>query len=217
MTPHLSDFTQITDNSTKTSRLSFFLIKYEKLIPIFLFLLFLVINVPGTSKVWNPDELAHRVNKALHGEWRFDETNFDYPSLPKYVMYGVGSIVYKLGYSSAEYYLTVRLVSLLLGALSVILVYKITRRTGGSILTGVFASVLTLTNSELAINSRFAHNDLYLTISVLLIVYSLAIAIKNDSKLCLYAAFVFVGFAASSKYNGGILILVLSRARPDTA
>ena len=46
----------------------------------------------GLPSRWNPDELAGVVNLALSGLEKFDQTNFDYPSLPKYIMYLIGII-----------------------------------------------------------------------------------------------------------------------------
>ena len=55
------------------------LVKYEKFIPLVLFLLFVAVTVPGISwgapSLWNPDELFWRVNMALGGEMKFDETD----------------------------------------------------------------------------------------------------------------------------------------------
>ena len=70
-----------------------FLVKNERLIPIILFLLFLLVTIPGISwgapSLWNPDELVWRVNKALIGEMKFDETepDYNYPFLSQHVMY----------------------------------------------------------------------------------------------------------------------------------
>jgi len=64
-----------------------YLTRYEKFIPIVLFLLFLLVTIPGISwgapSLWNPDELFWRVNMALGGEMKFDETepDYNYPSL----------------------------------------------------------------------------------------------------------------------------------------
>ena len=74
----------------------------EKSIPLFLFALFLAVTIPGITwglpALWNPDELAWRVDSALRGEIIFDvtEPDFNYPSLPKYVMFAVGKIVYRI-------------------------------------------------------------------------------------------------------------------------
>ncbi len=155
----------------------------------------------------NPDELVHRVVNALEGEWAFDETNFDYPSLPKYFMFGVGKTVYALDFAS-EFKSIARFLSVLLGAGVILLTYWMSRNLGGGILTSSFASLFLLTNKELAINARFAHNDLYLTFFLTLTAYFLIKYQKAAQKGYLYAAFFGVGLAASSKYNGGIFLLV---------
>jgi hypothetical protein len=51
----------------------------------------------GAPALWNPDELIWRVDMALRG-MVFDETepDFNYPSLPKYVMYAIGFVTYDL-------------------------------------------------------------------------------------------------------------------------
>ena len=73
-----------------------FLFRNEKFIPVILLLIFVAVTLPGISwdapSLWNPDELFWRVNMALGGEMKFDETepDFNYPSLPKHIMYGVG-------------------------------------------------------------------------------------------------------------------------------
>jgi hypothetical protein len=60
-------------------------------------LAFILLTASNLGAMQNPDELVHRVAKALIGRWEFDTTNFDYPSLPKYVMFGVGKLVYGIG------------------------------------------------------------------------------------------------------------------------
>ena len=196
------------------SKFSLFLIRYERLIPPLLFLIFLLLTVPGISwgapDIWNPDELVARADLALGGELKFDETepDFNYPSLPKYVMYGVGKLVYGLGYSRTEFLISARLVSVILGGLTVILIYLLARAMGGSIYTGLLAAFLTIFNSEFAHNARFAHNDLYLVFFITLAIYSLIKYRLASKKLWLYAAFFEIGLAASSKYNGVVLIVV---------
>jgi 4-amino-4-deoxy-L-arabinose transferase-like glycosyltransferase len=193
-------------------RLSSFLIKYEKLIPLLLLLLFFLVTVPGISwgapEVWNVDELVYRVERAFtHGDYSyFDTTNFIYPSLPKYVMYGIGLVVYGLKYSTGEFVIASRLVSVLLGGLIVVMTYSLTRKLGGGILAGLFAALLVVSGSAVTHNARFAHNDLYLAFFVVLTVYCLVQYFSSDARLWLYAAFAGVGLAASSKYNGIILL-----------
>ena len=155
----------------------------------------------------NPDELLHRVVKALEGRWKFDESNFDYPSLPKYVMYGVGNMAISLGFSD-DFHSIARFLSVLLGAGVIFLSYKITRALKGGIFASTLAALFLISNHTLAINARFAHNDLYLTFFLTLTVYFLINYQKSSQRGWLYAAFFCVGLAASSKYNGGIFLLV---------
>ena len=137
-----------------------FVFRKETLFPTFIFLLFLAVSIPGVNwgmpALWNPDELSWRVNSALHGELIFDETepDFNYPSLPKYVMYGVGKITYGLGYSSSIFYISVRLVSALLGALSGVFVYYLARTIGANMMTSALAGLLYIASGIAAANSR---------------------------------------------------------------
>jgi len=116
-------------------RLASFLIRNEKLIPVLIFLLFLAVSIPGVNwgvpALWNPDEMVWRVDSALRGEIQFDETepDFNYPSLPKYVMLGIGKIVYGMGYSRSIFFIAARTFSAVLGAVSGVL---LSRRRGVS-------------------------------------------------------------------------------------
>lgn len=191
-----------------------FFVRNEILLPIFLFLLFLAVSIPGvnwgTPNLWNPDELVWRVNQALGGEIVFDETepDFNYPSLPKYVMYGIGKITYGLGYSSSDFIISARIFSALLGAISGVLIYQLAKTIGANALTAFLAGLLYIASGIAAANGRFAHNDLYLQFFSILCVY---FAIKyqfTKSRAWLYGSFLFVGLAASSKFTGGSLLLV---------
>ncbi len=188
--------------------------KYEKFIPVILFLLFVGLAIPGISwgapDLWHPDELVWRVVKALDGELEFDETepDYNYPSLPKYAMYGVGKLVYGLGGEKADVIIAARLMSALLGGIAIVLIYLIARTIGKSIPAGLFAAFLSISNNVLSHNARLAHNDFYLSVFILLLVYSLLKYRASENRLWLYGAFFGVGLAASSKYTGGSLIIV---------
>jgi hypothetical protein len=86
-------------------KLDNFFSRYEFLLPLIIFTLFLMASLPGIEwgapALWNPDELVWRVLSALRGELVFDKTepDFNYPSLPKYVMYAIGIITYGMGKS----------------------------------------------------------------------------------------------------------------------
>ena len=185
-----------------------FLVKNEKFIPLVLFLLLVAVTVPGISwgapSLWNPDELVWRVKMALGGEMTFDETepDYNYPSLPKYVMYGVGWVVEKAGGSQAEVLVSARLVSVLLGGLTVVLIYQIAKLATANIYIRLLSAFLALSNTALAHNARFAHNDLYLLFFITLSLFALIKYRLSDRRLWLYLGFFLVGCAASSKYTG---------------
>lgn len=192
-----------------------FLVRYEKFLPLVLFLLFLLVTTPGISwgvpSLWNPDELVWRVNKALDGEMRFDETepDFNYPSLPKHIMYGVGWLVEQLGGSQADVIVSARLISVLLGGLTVILIYSITRLASTNIYIRLLAAFFALSNTALAHNARFAHNDLYLLFFISLSLYAIIKYRLSFHRPWLYLAFFSVGCAASSKYTGVSFVVIL--------
>ncbi len=195
-------------------RFTSFITRNEKLIPIFIFLLFLAVSTPGVDwgvpALWNPDELVWRVDSALHGEMQFDvtEPDFNYPSLPKYVMFGIGKIVYGMGFSTAKFIIAARIFSAILGALSGVLIYYLARTIGLNVTTSALAGLIYVSSGVAATNGRFAHNDLYLQFfSVLCIFFAIKYQFTK-SRGWLYASFFSVGLAASSKFTGGSLLLV---------
>jgi hypothetical protein len=195
-------------------RMTSFMIRNETLFPAFIFLLFLAAAIPGVNwgvpALWNPDEMVWRVDSALRGEITFDETepDFNYPSLPKYVMYGVGEIVYGMGYSHSIFIIAARLVSALLGAMSGVLIYYLARTIGANALTSALAGLLYVVSGEAVTNARFAHNDLYLQFFAILCIYFSIKYQFTKLRVWFYASFFAVGLAASSKYTGGSLLLV---------
>lgn len=188
--------------------------KNEYILPLFIFLLFLAVSLPGVSwgapALWNPDELIWRVDSALRGEMVFDasEPDFNYPSLPKYVMYAIGYLVYATGRSSFAVIVAARVFSCLLGALAGVLTYFIARMIGADKKISALAGLLYIASGVAAANGRFAHNDLYLQLFSILSVFFVIKYQKTCSMRWLYASFFSVGLAASSKYTGGSLILL---------
>jgi 4-amino-4-deoxy-L-arabinose transferase-like glycosyltransferase len=176
--------------------------RYERWIPFVLMGLFIALALPGLRYAWNPDELLHRVNDALAGEWSFDTENFDYPSLPKYVMFALGKAVYALGGSEETFNWGARFLSVLLGAATIWLVYALTRKLRGSVAAATVAGLLVAFSSEMSHNARFAHNDLYLVFFSVLTVFFSARFLEEEGKGWLYASFFAAGLATSSKYNG---------------
>jgi hypothetical protein len=190
--------------------LSFEKIKF--ILPLGLFIVFLAITLPGISwgapAVWHPDEIVVRSMKALHGEWKFDEINFDYPSLPQYAMFGLGKVILAMGYTDLEVLVASRVLSAVLAGLTIILTYFITRRISNSVFLAGLSGLLLLCVSEMTHNGHFAHNDTYITFFVTLAVLFLVNYRLFNQRGWLYASFIAVGMAASSKYNGISLVVV---------
>jgi 4-amino-4-deoxy-L-arabinose transferase-like glycosyltransferase len=194
-----------------TQPLLSFLVRNEYLIPLALFLVFLAFTLPGISSwgAWHPDEIVLRSIKALHGEWKFSETNFDYPDLPQYTMFWLGKLVLALGYGDGQVLLTARVLSAVLAGLVIVLTYWIARRAGGSVVVGALSGLFLLCVSEIAHNGHFAHNDTYVMFFTTLSIMMLLQYHNRGHRGWLYAAFLTTGMAASSKYIGGSLILAV--------
>ncbi len=191
-----------------------FLRRYDTLAPLLLFALFIVVSVPGITwgapALWNPDELAWRVVSAFRGELIFDvtEPDFNYPSLPKHIMYLIGMVTYGLGQSDFAFIVAVRLFSVLLGAAVAVLTYVIARRIGASQRASTLAGLIYILSGVVSANARFAHNDLYLQFfTVLCLFFSLSYFYSN-SRAWLWLAFLSVGMATSSKYTGASMVLL---------
>jgi len=187
--------------------------KYEFLIPLLLFIAFLALTLPGISwgapATWHPDEIVVRSIKALFDPaYRFDEDNFDYPTLPQYVMYGLGKVVLGLGYSEKEVLVSARVLSAILAGLTIVLTYILARRMGGSIYVAGLSGLFLICVSEMEHNGRFAHNDTFLIFFTTLAVLCVIEYSHKQNKLWLYGSFLAVGLAASSKYIGGSLVIL---------
>jgi 4-amino-4-deoxy-L-arabinose transferase-like glycosyltransferase len=196
------------------SRFSNYLVCYEKFVPAVLFILFLAVSIPGVNwgapALWNPDELVWRVLQAMNGEMIFDETepDYNYPSLPKYVMFGIGKLVYGLGYGGTELIISARVFSAIVGGLSIVLIYLLAKTITGNASVSALAGLFGLVSSVVSENARFAHNDMYLLFFTVLCIYLLVKYQFTRNRLWLYGSLFSVGLAASSKYTGGSLILI---------
>ena len=201
-----------TPQEAASNPASLFRVKYEFFIPLALFIIFLSITLPGISwgapSTWHPDEIVVRSIKALYGEWKFDEINFDYPSLPQYAMFFLGKLVLALGGADKEILIASRVLSAVLAGLTITLTYFITRQVGANIHIAGLSGLLLLCVSEMQHNGRFAHNDTYITFFVALTVLFLVNYRNSNQRGWLYASFISVGMAASSKYNAISLVLV---------
>ncbi len=187
-----------------------FLEKYEAFLPLGLFALFLAFTLPGIAwgapDIWHPDEVVVRSIKALHGEWRFSEINFNYPDLPQYVMYYLGRIILALGYWNREVLIASRVLSAVVAGATIPLTYGIARRAGGSATVAGISALLLLCVSELSYNGRFAHNDTYTVYFITLSTLFMVNYTQTNHRGWLYGSFFVVGMAASSKYTGASLV-----------
>ena len=148
------------------NKFDLFFSRREFFLPLILFALFLAASLPGITwgapALWNPDELVWRVDMALNGAMQFDvtEPDYNYPSLPKQVMYLIGSITYGLGRSSFAFIVAARSFSSILGAVVAVLVYRIARLIGANKRISLLAGLLYIVSGVAAAHGRFAHNDL---------------------------------------------------------
>lgn len=197
-----------------SSKILSFIERNEYILPFFLFALFMAVTLPGISwgapALWNPDELVWRVDMALGGYLQFDvtEPDFNYPSLPKYVMYAIGSVTYRLGYSAYAFIVAARMFSAVLGAIAGVLIYYLARTLGARKGIAALAGLLYVVSGIAAENGRFAHNDLYLQFFTIICVIFIVKYQRTTLIYWLYLSFFMVGLAASCKYTGGSLIIL---------
>ncbi|NWF64536.1 MAG: phospholipid carrier-dependent glycosyltransferase [Chloroflexi bacterium] len=196
------------------NKINSFFSRYEFLLPLFIFVLFLAAALPGVSwgapALWNPDELVWRVDQALAGNMQFDitEPDYNYPSLPKYVMYGIGLVTYGLGRETFAFIVAARSFSAFLGAAAGVLIYYLARTLGAQKRYAFLAGLFYVVSAEAAANARFAHNDLYLQFFTILCVLFIVKYQQTSKWHWLYISFFAAGLAASCKYTGGSLIIL---------
>src|SRR4026207_1628035 len=144
-----------------------FLQRYEFIIPILLFVLFLLCTLPGISwgapSIWHPDEVVYIAIKALYEGTEFDASNFNHPHLPIYAMLGLGKILVALGQTDKEVLIGARLLSAILSGWTIVLAYLIPRRMGKNIYVSALSGLFLISVSEMSHNGRFAHNDTFVT------------------------------------------------------
>src|SRR5262245_57504131 len=186
--------------------------RYEFIIPLFLFSLFLAFTLPGISwgapSIWHPDEVVYIALKALYEGTEFDAANFNHPHLPIYAMYWLGKILVALGGTSKEVLIGARVLSAVLTGLTIALAYLIPRKMGYNIYVSALSALLLLSVSEMSHNGRFAHNDTFVTFFCTLTFFFLVQYIAKNHRGWLYATFFAAGMAVSSKYIAITLVLV---------
>jgi 4-amino-4-deoxy-L-arabinose transferase-like glycosyltransferase len=189
-----------------------FLERYEFIIPLLLFALFLIFTLPGIAwgapSIWHPDEVVYIALKGLYEGTEFDAANFNHPHLPIYAMYWLGKILVAFGQTSKEVLIGARVLSAVLTGLTIVLTYLIPRRMGYNIYVSGLSALLLLSVSEMSHNGRFAHNDTFVTFFCTLTIFFLVQYIAKNHRGWLYAAFFAAGMAVSSKYIAITLVLV---------
>lgn len=188
-----------------------FLKKYE---PIILIILLLVIGFIYSDAVrwglpgkWNPDEIATYVY-ADSSTADLELTNFTYPSLPRYIYREIARAIDLADLSRSDYLVAARLLSVLLAGLSGWLAYGITHLVSQKRWAGILAFLMMASNSLLLTNAHFAHNDLFTVFFTAGVVYLSLRMLQTGRLKYAWMAFLYAGFAAASKYNGGIIVLI---------
>ena len=185
--------------------------KKDFVIIIVFLIIFLLITIPGIDwgapGIWNPDEIIKKVAFSYNENPPFDQNDLTYPDLPLFIMTFIANLIANLGKGNFAIIVGIRAFSVFLGSIILISTYFVAAKLTSNRWVGITASLLIITNNEYVINSRFAHNDIYLMFFSILSVYSLFGFQHTKKNVWLYISFAFVGFAAASKYNGGALIL----------
>ena len=183
--------------------------KLEIFIAVLVFAVLIAGYIQGSEWNWNPDEIVKRVNWSLTGNYQF-ANDFLYPTLPLYVMYAVGRVIYNLGLAEGVtrtlFFSVCRWISAFLGAFSVMLVYLAARRLRPAGWAGLAALLLAASSPLLAVNAHYAHNDIYQVFFSCAALYFLVRFVLDRQVGWFYAGVFAIGMAASSKYTAGILL-----------
>ena len=189
-----------------------FLEKYEFVIPLTFFLIFIVFTLPGISwgapNIWHPDEIVYISIRSLHENTDFDSSNFNHPHLPIYAMLGLGKLLIALGQTDKEVLIAARILSAVLVGLTIVLTYFIPRRMGYNVAIAGMSGLLVLINSEMIHNAHFAHNDTFVTFFSTLTILFLVLYKAKGQRGWLYATFYSAGLAISSKYSAVALFVL---------
>ena len=189
-----------------------FLERYEFLIPLTLFLIFIAFTLPGIAwgapNIWHPDEIVYISIRSLHENVDFDSSNFNHPHLPIYAMLGLGKLLVAFGQTDREVLIAARILSAVLVGLTIVLAYLIPRQMGYKMSIAGTSGLLVLVNSEMIHNGHFAHNDTFVTFFTTLTILFLVLYKTKGRRGWLYATFYSAGLAVSSKYSAVTLFVL---------
>src|SRR5215208_4762463 len=134
MTEQVQKTSTSHEQNTRTQINTSFLVRNDFLIPLGLFVLFLIFALPGISwgapAGWHPDEVVYIAIRALRADYDFDSSNFNHPHLPIYAMFGLGKLLLALGQTNREVLIGARVLSAVLVGLTIVVTYYIPRRMG---------------------------------------------------------------------------------------
>ena len=197
-----------------------------RLVPILLFSLALALRIWGLSwglpNYFSVDEVNKREAALRLAETHFTHRNsqpsFLYNSL--YVVFTLARLV-NPAQTTAEYHYVGRLWMALLGALTVVVLYRLgsvwDRKIG--LFAALFLAVLPLHTAT----SRYIKEDTTLTLMATITVLLIVLYLRHPSRRSLSAAALFAGISFSTKYSGLLLVFPLMlglavsawRARPE--
>jgi 4-amino-4-deoxy-L-arabinose transferase-like glycosyltransferase len=187
--------------------------KYEFIIPLVLFILYLAFTLPGISwgapDIWHPDEVVYISLAALHDPtYDFDSSNFNHPHLPIHAMLWLGKIILAFGQTDTVVLICARILSAVLVGLTIVLAYVIPRYMGYNAYVSGASGLLLLSVSEMTHNGHFAHNDTFVTFFSTLTIFFLIRYSSEKHRGWLYATFFSAGLALSCKYSAISLVFI---------
>jgi 4-amino-4-deoxy-L-arabinose transferase-like glycosyltransferase len=147
----------------------------------------------------------------------FNPHVFDYPSLYIYLQAAVASVRFLVGtlrgewyqldqVSASDFYVWGRLLTALLGTLTVVLTWRIGRRIG--VATGLLAAAFLAVQPLHVRESHFVLTDVPMTFFVALTLLASVRAFESPSAQSFALSGAAAGLAAATKYTGGIVLLV---------
>ncbi len=178
----------------------------------------------GLPDLFHPDE-QKIVSTALgFGSGDLNPHFFRYPTFYIYIQFFLYGIYYALGaafgFFNSSYdfafkfysdptnvYLIGRTSTAILGAAIIIPVFLVGKRLFGAF-TGLLATAFTAFSFLLIQDSHFITTDIPVTFLIMICAYFSIEYLYRGKKSLLYFSAIFAGLAASTKYNGGLSILI---------
>lgn len=182
-------------------------------------------GLPGLFEEATPFRKAVEFWGAESGRIHFDPAFYHYPSLTFYLHFVVQALAGLVGLLLGRWHslnefraalsadptpfaLAGRTVSVLLGVVTIGIVWRTARRLGGTAAAGVAAGLLAVCPSHIA-ESRSIGTDVPMAMALAVALDRLVAAARTDAPRALRPVAVWLGLAASCKYPAGLLLLPL--------